>query len=116
VSELVELAGGTDCFPELAQESLGKNRIIADALEVPRRAPDIIFGSWCGKKFRPEQVAARAGWDRIPAVRDGQLHEIKSPIILQPGPAALTDGLRSLHAHILKWAAAQAVNSFSASR
>ena len=58
-----------------------------------RRAPDIILGSWCGKKFRPERVAARPGWDAIPAVRDGELHEIKSPIILQPGPAALTDGV-----------------------
>jgi iron complex transport system substrate-binding protein len=116
VSELLELAGGVDCFPELAQESLGKNRIIADSLEVPRRAPDIIFGSWCGKKFRPEQVAARPGWSSVPAVRDGELHEIKSPIILQPGPAALTDGLWALHGHILKWAAAQAVNNFRASR
>jgi iron complex transport system substrate-binding protein len=106
VSELLELAGGIDCFPELAQESLGKNRIIADSLEVPRRAPDIIFGSWCGKKFRPGQVAARPGWSGVPAVRDGELHEIKSPIILQPGPAALTDGVCALHRHILKWAAA----------
>jgi iron complex transport system substrate-binding protein len=105
VSELLEMAGGTDCFPELARESLGKNRIIADPKEVPRRAPDIIFGSWCGKKFRPESVAARAGWDAVPAVRDGQLFEIKSPLILQPGPAALTDGVRALHAHIAAWAA-----------
>ena len=71
----------------------GKNRIIADPLEVPRRAPEVIFGSWCGKKFRPETVAARAGWSDVPAVRDGHLYEIKSSIILQPGPAALTDGL-----------------------
>jgi iron complex transport system substrate-binding protein len=103
VSELIELAGGEDCFPELAQESLGKNRIIADPMEVPRRAPDIIFGSWCGKKFRAEQVASRPGWSAVPAVRDAQLHEIKSPIILQPGPAALTDGVRALHAHIVAW-------------
>jgi iron complex transport system substrate-binding protein len=105
VSELVELAGGNDCFPELAQQSLAKNRIIADPLEVPRRRPDIIFGSWCGKKFRPQCVAARPGWSAIPAVRDYQLHEIKSPIILQPGPAALTDGVRAMHAHICAWAA-----------
>jgi len=104
VSELVGVAGGDDVFPELARESLGKNRIIADALEVPRRAPDVIFGSWCGKKFRPEAVAAREGWAGVPAVRDGQLHEIKSSIILQPGPAALTDGLRALHAHLSAWA------------
>src|SRR6478736_5345123 len=93
VSELIGIAGGDDCFPELAREPLGKNRIIADPLEVPRRAPDVIFGSWCGKKFRPESVAARAGWSDVPAVRNGHLYEVKSSIILQPGPAALTDGL-----------------------
>jgi iron complex transport system substrate-binding protein len=103
VSELIGLAGGDDVFPELARESLGRNRIIADPLEVPRRAPDVIFGSWCGKKFRPENVAARPGWGDVPAVRAGRLHEIKSSIILQPGPAALTDGLRALHAHLAKW-------------
>ena len=96
VSELVELAGGRDCFPELAREPLGKNRIIADPDEVIRRAPDIILGSWCGKKFRPEKVAARPGWDAVPAVRAGRIHEVKSAIILQPGPAALTDGLDAL--------------------
>src|SRR4029079_17985617 len=89
---------GDVCFPELARESLGKNRIIADPLEVPRRAPDVIFGSWCGKKFRPEHVVARPGWADVPAVRGGHLYEIKSSIILQPGPAALTDGVRELHA------------------
>jgi iron complex transport system substrate-binding protein len=103
VSELVGIAGGDDIFPELARESLVKNRIIADALEVPRRAPDLIFGSWCGKKFRPGQVAARAGWSEVPAVRNGHLYEIKSSIILQPGPAALTDGVREIHARILQW-------------
>ena len=95
-------------FPELARESLGKNRIIADPLEVPRRSPDVIFGSWCGKKFRPERVAARPGWSGIPAVRDGELHEIKSAVILQPGPAALTDGLAEMHALIRRWAVARA--------
>ena len=103
VSELVGIAGGDDCFPELARESLGKNRIIADPLEVPRRSPQVIFGSWCGKKFRPETVAARPGWENVPAVRAGHLYEIKSSIILQPGPAALTDGLASLHAHLARW-------------
>ncbi len=68
-----------------------------------RHAPDIILGSWCGKKFRPENVAARPGWDAIPAVRDGQLFEIKSPIILQPGPAALTDGVAEIAAIIQRW-------------
>ncbi len=105
VSELIGIAGGDDVFPELAREPLGKNRIIADPLEVPRRAPELIFGSWCGKKFRPELVAARPGWSDVPAVRDGELHEIKSSVILQPGPAALTDGLRALHSCIARWAA-----------
>jgi iron complex transport system substrate-binding protein len=104
VSELVEIAGGVDCFPELAREPLGKNRIIADPLEVPRRAPDVILGSWCGKKFRPEHVAARPGWENVPAVRDGHLYEIKSSIILQPGPAALTDGVREIHRRVTEWA------------
>ena len=103
VSELVEIAGGIECFPELACHSLGKDRILADTDEVIRRAPDIILGSWCGKKFRPENVAARAGWSTIPAVASGQLHEIKSPIILQPGPAALTDGVKAIHRIVRAW-------------
>jgi iron complex transport system substrate-binding protein len=107
VSELVGIAGGDDVFPELARESLGKNRIIADPLEVPRRAPEVIFGSWCGKKFRPEIVAARAGWSEVPAVRGGHLYEIKSSIILQPGPAALTDGLTAIHTRLTEWARTQ---------
>jgi iron complex transport system substrate-binding protein len=105
VSELVELAGGEDCFPELAVQSLGRNRIIADPLEVVRRAPDIILGSWCGKRFQPSEVAGRAGWAEVPAVRDGFVREIKSPLILQPGPAALTDGVRAVQAVIEEWAA-----------
>ncbi len=103
VSELIGIAGGDDCFPELACESLGKNRIIADQQEVIRRAPDIIIGSWCGKKFRPALVAARDGWDEIPAVRDGEIHEVKSALILQPGPAALPDGLAELRKIISNW-------------
>jgi iron complex transport system substrate-binding protein len=103
VSELAAIAGGDDVFPERALCSLAKDRILADAGEVIRRAPDIIFGSWCGKRFRREQVAARPGWDAVPAVRDGELHEIKSPLILQPGPAALTDGLDALHGIIRQW-------------
>jgi iron complex transport system substrate-binding protein len=105
VSELIEAAGGEDCFPELSREALGRNRIIADPLEVPRRAPDIVLGSWCGKKFRPEQVATRPGWDGIPAVRTGYVREIKSSLILQPGPAALTDGVRAIQGVIAEWAA-----------
>ncbi len=103
VSELVGIAGGDDCFAELAQRSLGKDRIIADATEIIRRQPDIVIGSWCGKKFRPEKVAARPGWQAVPAVREGQLFEIKSADILQPGPAALTDGVAQLARTIQEW-------------
>jgi iron complex transport system substrate-binding protein len=108
VSELAGIAGGDDVFPECAASSLARGRIIADAQEVVRRQPDIIFGSWCGKRFRPERVAAREGWQDIPAIRDGECHEIKSPIILQPGPAALTDGLMALRTAIQGWAARSA--------
>ena len=103
VSELVGIAGGDDCFPELAQQPMGKDRIIADGFEIVRRNPDIIIGSWCGKKFRPEKVSARAGWESINAVRHGQLFEIKSCDILQPGPAALTDGVEQLHRIVMQW-------------
>ena len=103
VSELVGIAGGDDCFAELSVESLGKNRIIADGAEIVKRNPDIIIGSWCGKKFRAEKVAARPGWQDVNAVRDGQLFEVKSPDILQPGPAALTDGVEHLHRIIMAW-------------
>lgn len=104
VSELIGIAGGDDIFPERALASLGRDRIVADAGEVIAGAPDIIIGSWCGKKFRAETVAARPGWANVPAVRDGELHEIKSPLILQPGPAALTDGLDALHEIFARWA------------
>jgi len=100
VSELITIAGGDDCFAELAQEQSAKRRIIADASQVVRRAPDLIIGSWCGKKFNAAKVAARAGWDAIPAVRRGLVREIKSCDILQPGPAALGDGLRQLRSLI----------------
>jgi iron complex transport system substrate-binding protein len=104
VAELIRIAGGDDVFPERAAMPLARDRILADPLEIARRAPDIILGSWCGKKFRPEQVAMRPGWSSIPAVRDQELHEIKSPIILQPGPAALFAGLDAVHAVIERWA------------
>jgi iron complex transport system substrate-binding protein len=99
------IAGGDDIFPELALQSLGKNRIIADGDEIVRRNPDIIIGSWCGKKFRPEKVAARPGWENVNAVKNQQLFEIKSADILQPGPAALTDGVAQLHRIVLDWSA-----------
>jgi len=101
VSELVGIAGGEDVFSELSHSQGAAGRTIADPGEVIRRNPDVIIGSWCGKKFRPERVAARAGWDGISAVKENQLHEIKSADILQPGPAALTDGVRGIH-EILK--------------
>src|SRR5690242_15102443 len=107
VAELIRIAGGDDVFPELAEKSLARDRIIADGAEVIRRAPDIIVGSWCGKRFRADKVATRAGWDAIPAVRNGELHEVKSPIILQPGPAALFDGLDALQSIIGNWSRSQ---------
>lgn len=103
VSELLGIAGGDDCFPELAKEPLGKNRIIANSQTIIDRNPDIIIGSWCGKKFRPDHVAARQGWQEVAAVKNQQLFEVKSSYILQPGPAALTDGLQQLHSIIEQW-------------
>jgi iron complex transport system substrate-binding protein len=104
VSEIIGIAGGDDVFPERAACGLARDRILSDPGEVVRRAPDIILGSWCGKRFRSEQVARRPGWESIPAVRNGELHEIKSPLILQPGPAALTDGLTAVRAVLAGWA------------
>ena len=103
VSELIGIAGGIDVFAERASCELAKDRIVTheDAIA---RVPDIIIGSWCGKKFSADKVKARPGYDAVPAVRDGQLHEIKSPLILQPGPAALTDGLDAVHGIITRWA------------
>ncbi len=105
VSELIGIAGGDDCFPELAKEPMGKGRIIADGLQIVQRNPDIIFGSWCGRKFRPAHVHARPGWQMVNAVKNDQLFEIKSAEILQPGPAALTDGVEQIHKIILSWSA-----------
>ncbi len=110
VSELIAVAGGSDVFADRAAAKSAKDRIVTPA-EVIARAPDIVVGSWCGKKFRPEKVAQRPGFDAVPAVGRGALFEIKSPLILQPGPAALTDGLHALAAIIEGWAqAADAVN------
>jgi len=103
VSELISLAGGDDCFPELAKMPMGKDRIIADDQMIAERAPDIIIGSWCGKKFRAEKICQRPGWQDVPAVKNNQLFEIKSADILQPGPAALTDGVAQLHQIVLQW-------------
>jgi iron complex transport system substrate-binding protein len=107
VSELIEIAGGVEAFPELAANKNAKDRIVS-ADDVIAAAPDIVIGSWCGKKFVPAKVAARAGFAQIPAVREGALHEIKSALILQPGLAALTDGLDQLVRIIGGWAASRA--------
>jgi iron complex transport system substrate-binding protein len=107
VSELIGIAGGDDIFPELARESGARQRIIADPMHVVERMPDIVIGSWCGRKFKPEQVLARDGWQITPAVKNQQVYEVKSPLILQPGPAALSDGLAELQKIISRWADAQ---------
>ena len=99
VSELIEIAGGIDIFADRSAGKSAKERIVTTQ-EIIARRPDIIIGSWCGKKFRPEKLAARPGFERIPAVRNLALYEMKSPIILQPGLAALTDGLKALQAII----------------
>jgi iron complex transport system substrate-binding protein len=104
VSELVEIAGGIDIFADRRNQGAAKDRVVT-AEHVVVREPDLIIGSWCGKKFRPERVTTRAGFDRTPAVQHQDLYEIKSSLILQPGPAALTDGLADLVKIIQRWAA-----------
>ncbi len=97
--ELVQIAGGDPIFPELDRASLAKDRIVTSE-QVIARAPDVIIGSWCGKPVRPAKIAARPGWDAVPAVKNGRIYEVKSSYILQPGPAALTEGVRQLHDRI----------------
>jgi iron complex transport system substrate-binding protein len=109
VDELVEIAGGQPVFPELRAGRLAKERFVTSE-QVIAAAPDIIIGSWCGKPVRREKIAARAGWDRIPAVRTGQVHEIKSAYILQPGPAALTEGIGQIHGIVTAWHERSTVN------
>ena len=99
VEELVEVAGGEPIFPELRNARLGRERIVAPA-EVARRDPQVIVASWCGKAVKTRTIVEREGWDRVSAVRNGHIFEIKSTYILQPGPAALTDGVAQLHACI----------------
>lgn len=103
VSELIEIAGGLDCYAEHAKHQGGKDRIVANPLEVVAKQPDIIIGSWCGKRFHPHKVGERPGWSEVPAVRSGHVYEIKSAYILQPGPAALSDGLDQLCDIIGAW-------------
>ena len=107
MEELVEIAGGTPIFPELRHAKLAKSRIVASD-DVIRRDPEVIVASWCGKRVNRARIAAREGWSGIAAVRDGEIHEIKSSLILQPGPAALTDGVAQLHAIIAQAAAKNA--------
>ena len=101
VEELIGIAGGEPIFPELREGSLAKQRIV-DPDEVARRAPDIVFASWCGKPMKKDAITSRPGWNDIPAVRNGHVYEIKSSLILQPGPAALTDGIRALQQIIMR--------------
>jgi iron complex transport system substrate-binding protein len=108
VSELIEIAGGIDVFDERSHATSARDRIVV-AADVIAAAPDIIIGSWCGKKFRSEKVVARSGFAAVPAVRHSAIYEIKSSLILQPGPAALTDGLLEIEAIIGRWAAAHSV-------
>jgi len=103
VSELISIAGGNDIFSELAVHAKAKERIIAAPFDVVQRQPDIIIGSWCGKKFRAETVCSRPGWDTIPAVKNGMVAEIKSADILSPGPSAIIDGLPQIAALINRW-------------
>lgn len=107
-AELIEVAGGEDCFPELSQFHSAKDRIITPA-QVLERGPDIIIGSWCGKKFKPDQVKARPGWDQMPAVQNNMVFEIKSADILQPGPSVFTHGLKQLTSIVEQWHALQKV-------
>ena len=99
VSELIEIAGGQDIFPEKRSQAAAKDRIVS-AEDVAARSPEIILVSWCGKKVRPERIRERSGWQHIPAVISNRIFEIKSPIILQPGPAALTEGLDAIRTAI----------------
>ncbi|MCB2219772.1 MAG: cobalamin-binding protein [Bacteroidetes bacterium] len=103
VTELIEIAGGIDCFPEHKNKPLAKDRIVKDPMEVVRKNPDIIIGSWCGRKFRPDRVRKREGWHKISAIENNHLYEVDSSIILQPGPAAVTDGVKALQQIIHDW-------------
>jgi iron complex transport system substrate-binding protein len=115
VEELVEIAGGQPIFPELRDARLGRDRIVT-AEDVVRRDPEVIVASWCGKAVRTERIAARPGWAEVAAVRDGHVYEIKSAYILQPGPAALTEGLRQLHDIISCVASASDARATAAAR
>jgi iron complex transport system substrate-binding protein len=97
VSELIEIAGGDDIFPEFREKPLARDRIVADPREVLERSPDVYLASWCGRKFRPDYLEKRPGWSQAPFMKEGRVFEIDSSTILQPGPGALTDGVRAVH-------------------
>jgi iron complex transport system substrate-binding protein len=102
VAELIRIAGGDDIFPELSAQSLAKDRIIADPSEVAGRSPEVILASWCGKRVQFDHIYERSGWSTVPAIEKGNVYEIDSSIILQPGPAALTAGLDEIHRLLLE--------------
>lgn len=106
-AEIIDIAGGVDAFPELSVHQSAKERIIADPALVVARAPDIIIGSWCGKKFQPESLKSRPGWDAIPALKNNMLFEIKSPDVLSPGPSVITEGLRQISDMVARWQTTQ---------
>jgi iron complex transport system substrate-binding protein len=97
VDELLEVAGGECIFPDLRQQQAAKDRIVSPADVVPRD-PEVIIASWCGRRVKKTEIFAREGWQGISACREGHIYEVKSTFILQPGPAALTEGVRQLHA------------------
>jgi iron complex transport system substrate-binding protein len=103
ISELIDIAGGANCFPELASRHRQEERIVSDLDEVVRREPDIIVASWNSKPFRPEHIESRAGWKHLPAVVNGEVHELAASFIQQPGPVALTHGLDALHRIVETW-------------
>jgi len=107
-AEAIGIAGGVDAFPELSGYHSAKERIIADPMDVVRRAPDIIIGSWCGKKFQPDSLRLRAGWDTIPALQNNMVFEIKSPDILSPGPSVIIHGMRQVSDMVARWQEQQA--------
>ncbi|MFP3914566.1 MAG: helical backbone metal receptor [Actinomycetota bacterium] len=111
VSELIGIAGGVDIFAEKGGSPLARDRIIADPMEIARRSPEMILASWCGKKVQLDRIRRRPGWEEVPAIRDDAIWEIDSALILQPGPAALTDGLDEIHELIARWARRSEVSS-----
>jgi len=115
VEELIAIGGGEPVFPELLGRSKAQDRVV-NAAEVAKRDPEVILASWCGKKVDVNAIAARPGWSTIDAVREGHVYEIDSTIILQPGPAALTDGVREIHRILARVASGEAGGVGSGSR